>query len=112
MCLVDLSPVQSCTPMPKRASARWRATPPMRPSCAGRRPKVTLAMVTVPHDPAALQIVKAVRRLNRACVILVRCRYQSSMATIRRAGANAAVSEEVEASAGLLRLLEGLPGPG
>jgi monovalent cation:H+ antiporter-2, CPA2 family len=108
VCLIDLSPVNlhayaqegfhtvsgdaSDAGVLRRAAApHWR-----------------LAVVTVPHDATALQIVKTLRRLNRQCTILVRCRYQSHIAGIRRAGANAVVSEELEASAGLLRLLEGL----
>ena len=68
----------------------------------------SLAIVTVPKDQTARQIVAAVRRLNRSCRILVRCRYRTSMPGIRQTGADAIVSEEAEASAGLLRLLEGL----
>ena len=38
-----------------------------------------LAVVTVPHDPAARQIVAALRRLSPRCRILVRCRYRASV---------------------------------
>lgn len=74
-----------------------------------RRADVTacsLALVTVPKDAVARQIVKTIRRLNRDCTILVRCRYQSNIAGIKSAGADALVSEESEATAGMLRLLE------
>jgi CPA2 family monovalent cation:H+ antiporter-2 len=66
----------------------------------------SLAVVTVPDDQAARQIVAAIRRLSRACRILVRCRYRANTAAIKKAGADAVVSEEAEATAGLLRLLE------
>jgi voltage-gated potassium channel Kch len=79
----------------------------------------SLALVTVPNDAVARQIVKTLRRLNRTCAILVRCRYQSNVAGMKLTGADAVVSEESEATAGLLRLLErvqekggGVPGSG
>ena len=59
-----------------------------------------------PNDRVALEIVTAVRRLNAVCTIVVRCRYQVNVASVRRAGANAVVSEEAEASGALLRLLD------
>jgi CPA2 family monovalent cation:H+ antiporter-2 len=71
-----------------------------------------LAVVTVPKDQTARQIVAAIRRLNRECRIFVRCRYLANIAGLRQAGADAVVSEEADASTGLLRLLEGLSGPG
>jgi monovalent cation:H+ antiporter-2, CPA2 family len=70
-----------------------------------------LAVITVPKDQAAKQIVMAVRRASPRCRILVRCRYRASIAALKKAGADAVVSEEAEASAGLLRLLEGLDDP-
>ena len=51
----------------------------------------------------ARQAVKTIRRLNRTCAILVRCRYQSSVAGMKLAGADAVVSEESEATAAMLR---------
>lgn len=69
--------------------------------------RCSLAVVTVPKDQTARQVVAALRRLNPTCTVLVRCRYQASIAELKRAGANAVISEEAEASAGLLRLLEG-----
>ena len=65
-----------------------------------------VAVVTVPDDRIAAQVVGLVRRLNPRARILVRCRYQGSLAVLRRAGANTAVSEEAEAAGALLRLLE------
>lgn len=71
-----------------------------------------LAVVTVPDDAAARDIVAAIRLLSPVCTIVVRCRYQANAALIRRAGANTVVSEEAEAGGAILRLLEQLaPGP-
>jgi len=64
-----------------------------------------LAVVCVPEDQVALQIVKTLCRLNPRCAVVVRCRYQSNTSALEKAGAQSVVSEEVEASGALLRLL-------
>jgi monovalent cation:H+ antiporter-2, CPA2 family len=71
----------------------------------------SLVVVTVPKDQTARDVVRAVRRRNRTCMILVRCRYRSNIAAMKKDGADAVISEEAEASAGLLRLLESLEQP-
>ena len=108
VCLVDLSPV-NLHPYAQEGfhTVAGDASDPE----VLHRAAVTqcmLAIVTVPKDQTARQIVTAVRRLNRTCRILVRCRYRANIAAVKKAGADAVVSEEAEASAGLLRLLEGL----
>ncbi|MGL4465370.1 MAG: NAD-binding protein, partial [Planctomycetia bacterium] len=65
-----------------------------------------LVVVTVPDDSAAVAIVAKVRTMNRIGRILVRCRYQASSQPLTRAGATRIVSEEVEASAALIKMLE------
>ena len=65
-----------------------------------------LVVVCVPDDGSATRIVKAVRRLNRNCRILVRCRYQSNIKKLQKAGATDIVAEESEAALALMRLLE------
>jgi CPA2 family monovalent cation:H+ antiporter-2 len=65
-----------------------------------------LVVVCVPDDGTATRIVKAVRRLNRNCRIIVRCRYQSNVRKIDKAGATDIVAEENEAALALMRLLE------
>ncbi len=65
-----------------------------------------LVVVCVPEDGTATRIVKSVRRLNRNCRIIVRCRYQSSRSKIDKAGATDIVAEESEAALALMRLLE------
>ncbi len=69
-------------------------------------PDVRLAVVTVPDDRTAVQIVRTLRSVNPDCRILVRCRYQANVARVRRAGADAVISEEVEASQALLQVLD------
>lgn len=65
-----------------------------------------LVIICVPVDEAATQIVRSVRDLNPTTFIVVRCRYQANRTTALKAGANAVVSEEAEASQALLRLCE------
>ena len=64
-----------------------------------------LAVVCVPDDRDALQVVQTLRGLNPNCTIIVRCRYRGNTATLQNAGARSVISEETEASAALLRLL-------
>jgi len=65
-----------------------------------------LAVVCVPDDDAASQIVRALRELNSAMYIVVRCRFLANVAAAGKAGANSVVSEEQEASGALLKLCE------
>jgi len=67
-----------------------------------------LAVVCVPEDQVASQIVKTLQRLNPTCSIIVRCRYEANAPKLKKAGASAVVSEEAEASAALLRLLKSM----
>jgi len=67
-----------------------------------------LAIVCVPEDQVASQIVKTLQRLNPTCNIVVRCRYEANTPTLKKAGASAVVSEEAEASVALLRLLKSM----
>ncbi len=110
VCLVDLNPVN----LQPFAQQGFRAV-----AGDGREPEILrhagveqcrLAVVTVPNDDDASSVVDAIRRLNSGCLILVRCRYQASLAAF--AHANAVVSEEVEATRALLQFLEEVKGPG
>lgn len=65
-----------------------------------------LAVVSVPNDAAANQIVRTLRKMNPATAIVVRCRYQDNIARAVKSGANAVISEESEASGALLRWCE------
>jgi voltage-gated potassium channel Kch len=65
-----------------------------------------LAVVSVPDDAAASQIVRTFRDLNPTSPVIVRCRYLANVGKTEKAGANAVVSEEEEASGALLALCE------
>lgn len=65
-----------------------------------------IAVVTVPSDMTAGDIVSTIRRLNPTCRIIVRCRYKANVKGIKRSGANVVLSEEEEASQAMGRLLE------
>ena len=67
-----------------------------------------LIVVCVPDDQVAGQIVRAVRRLNGEAALLVRCRYQGGVPTMRALGADTVVSEEVEVAGALSRILADL----
>ena len=66
-----------------------------------------LAVVCVPDDEASLRTVRTIRSLNPRARIVVRCRYRVNVDRLREAGADAVVSEEVEAIHALRRALEG-----
>ena len=65
-----------------------------------------LAVVCVPSDDVAAEIVASLRALERNLFIVVRCRYQSRIVQLEKAGANRVISEEAEASGALVRLCE------
>jgi CPA2 family monovalent cation:H+ antiporter-2 len=67
-----------------------------------------LAIVAVPDDRAAGQIVKTLRAMNATCPIVVRCRYRANMSALKKAGATVVISEEAEASVALMRFLKGM----
>ncbi|MFG0261643.1 MAG: cation:proton antiporter [Novipirellula sp. JB048] len=62
-----------------------------------------LAVVCMPDDRNANEIVSALRSLNSESTIVVRCRYQSNVIVLKRSGANSVVSEENTASEALLK---------
>ena len=106
VCLIDLSPVN----LHAYAQQGFRTV-----SGNGSDPEVLeraeavhalLAVVCVPDDRIALQIVKSLCRLSPQCAVIVRCRYQSNKSALEKAGAQSVVIEEVEASGALLRLLD------
>lgn len=69
-----------------------------------------LAVVCVPNDDEARDIVRGMRQLHPTLAIVVRCRFESNVTQLKRAGASQVVSEETEAASRLLemtgRLLE------
>jgi CPA2 family monovalent cation:H+ antiporter-2 len=66
---------------------------------------VDLAIICVPDDEDAVRIVRAVRKLNRECRIIVRCRFQGTIDVLRTSGAEEVVSEERQAAEQIVRLL-------
>jgi len=112
VCLIDLSPV-NLHPYAQQgfrtvAGDACDVAVLDHADAAGAR----LAVVCVPNDREAIQIVKTLRQLNPSCTLLVRCRYQENVRVLRKAGAHTVVSEEAEASTALLRHLEGLAAAG
>lgn len=106
VCLVDLSPIN----LHSFAQQGFRtvagdATDESVLMHAGLA-DVELVVVCVPDDDAAMRVVKALRPLNSICRVVVRCRYQSNLAKLKKAGANEVVAEESEAAIALLRLLK------
>lgn len=68
--------------------------------------EVSLVVVCVPEDGAALRVVQAARVLNSDCRVMVRCRYQSNVKKLLKAGSTQVVAEESEAALALIRLLK------
>jgi CPA2 family monovalent cation:H+ antiporter-2 len=105
-CLVDLSPV-NLHPFAQQGfrtvSGNASEVEVLRRADA---PNCQLAVIAVPDDGQARRIVTAFRKLNTACPILVRCRYQASQEGLRRLGATAVLSEEAEMSRPLMALVE------
>ncbi len=106
VCLVDLSPIN----LHAFAQAGFRTVSgDARDHDVLRRADAAhcrLAVVSVPDDMAARQIVRALRELNSSSPVIVRCRYQAHIGATKRAGATAVVSEEEEASGALLNFCE------
>ena len=71
-----------------------------------RADECSIAVVTVPSDLTAADIVATIRRLNSTCRIIVRCRFKANVRNIKRSGASVVLIEEMEASQAMGRLLE------
>lgn len=65
-----------------------------------------LAVVCVPHDNVAREITRSLRASNPSVEIVVRCRHESSVNSIKNAGANFVVSEAAKAAEAIMQLLE------
>lgn len=63
-------------------------------------------VVCIAEDQVAIRVVQAIRKLNTQALLLVRCRYHTNAAKLKKLGANRVVSEEGEASEALIGLLE------
>ncbi|MBN2474541.1 MAG: cation:proton antiporter [Pirellulales bacterium] len=106
VCLIDLSPV-NLYPFAQQGfrtvSGDARESEVLERADAAH---TRLAVVSVPEDRTAMQIVKTLRSLNPACSIVVRCRYGVNTSSLEKAGASAVVSEEAEATGAVRRLLQ------
>lgn len=65
-----------------------------------------LAVISVPDDGVAAAITRNVHQLSPSCVIVVRCRYQSSRKVLLKAGAQVVISEESLTGEVLRRFIE------
>ncbi len=63
-------------------------------------------VLSVPDDEVAYQVVRAIRGMNSAATIVVRCRYQAHISRLTQAGANTVISEEIVASDAILAWCE------
>ncbi|QEG00715.1 Inner membrane protein YbaL [Stieleria maiorica] len=108
VCLVDLSPV-NLHPF-SQLGFRTVAGDAIDPQILQRAEvaHASVVVVCVPNDQVAIGVVRAIRKLNRRGKLLVRCRYQASVAKLVRSGADVVVTEENEASLALLRELNQL----
>jgi monovalent cation:H+ antiporter-2, CPA2 family len=105
VCLVDMSPIN----LHSFAQEGFRtvsgdATDSSILNLAGTE-EAGLHVICVPDDSSAISIVQAIRLINQETKLIVRCRYQSNAAKLKKAGADQVVSEEAEASVALLRTL-------
>lgn len=73
--------------------------------------QASMIVVCVTRDETALQIVRAVRAVNRNCFLLVRCRFQSNVPLVVKAGASEVVSEEAQANDALFAILKNYTSP-
>jgi CPA2 family monovalent cation:H+ antiporter-2 len=105
VCLVDLSPV-NLYPFSQQGfrTVAGDATDAQILELADVQ-HAELTVVCIPDDHVAVQVVRAVREINRDGKLLVRCRYQANASRLRGAGADVVVTEETEASLALLREL-------
>lgn len=65
-----------------------------------------LAVISVPDDGVAAAITRNVHQISPSCVIVVRCRYQSSRKVLHKAGAQVVISEESLTGDVLRRFIE------
>uniref|UniRef100_A0A7C2P3V0 Sodium:proton exchanger n=1 Tax=Schlesneria paludicola TaxID=360056 RepID=A0A7C2P3V0_9PLAN len=65
-----------------------------------------LAVVTVPRDDIALQIIASLKQVRPDLNIFARCRFEASVTAFEAAGATAVVSEEIEAGHRLTEICE------
>ena len=105
VCLVDRSPI-NLHPFNQQGfrTTAGDATHPQVMELAGAD-TMSLLVICIADDLAAIRIVRDMRSRNSTCFILVRCRFQSNVAKLTSGGADRVVSEEAQTSDSLLRIL-------
>jgi CPA2 family monovalent cation:H+ antiporter-2 len=104
--LVDLSPINL---HPFAQQGFHTVTGDARDPTVLRRARVAdcrLAVVSVPDDLIAIQIASRLKETNALATIVVRCRYESNIGPLSKAGADFVISEEREACGAILRQCE------
>lgn len=66
---------------------------------------VQLAIVCVPDDRVAVDIVKTIRSLNPSATVLVRCRYRLTEEALEKLGADIIITEESATTRALIEIL-------
>ncbi|MDR3181583.1 MAG: cation:proton antiporter [Planctomycetaceae bacterium] len=69
---------------------------------------VSLAVISVPNDSFAGEIVDAVRALNDHCIVVARCRYSANIVKLEQVGANIVLCDEKELAHTAVETLEKL----
>ncbi|MDR0869398.1 MAG: cation:proton antiporter [Planctomycetaceae bacterium] len=68
----------------------------------------TLLVVTIPDDPATMEIVKTVRKMNENCIIMTRCRFLANTILMQQGGADLITCDETELASSAIRSLRKL----
>jgi CPA2 family monovalent cation:H+ antiporter-2 len=71
----------------------------------GRVKTAQLAIVCVPDDMIAVEIVRTLCAYNPGCTILVRCRYRLTMDKLKQIGADIVIAEETQTAKALIDIL-------
>lgn len=105
VCAVDLSPVNL---YPLSLQGITNITGDARNPEVLERARVKtvqLAVVCVPDDRMAVEIVKSIRSANPPCTILVRCRYRLTTDKLHKLGADVIITEETATARALIDVL-------
>jgi CPA2 family monovalent cation:H+ antiporter-2 len=105
VCAVDLSPVNL---YPLSLQGISSITGDARDPAVLERARVKtvqLAIVCVPDDTMAVDIIKSIRTSNPECTILVRCRYRLTAEELHKLGADIIITEETATTKALIDVL-------
>lgn len=106
VCLIDLSPIN----LHPYAQEGFRTIAgdaiDSATLAAAEAQHAAVVVICVPDDDVAARVVRKLREVNRAALVLVRCRFQVNAGKLRNGGADEVVSEEAVAGNALLQLLD------